>query len=101
MGADSPPENTPNASKKILPKISAQAQKFEIFEKKLSLGVPSPCPAIYPWKLHNFIALFGHNGQPRRAASNSPTSFTRFVYVYSVTQAGHSSTNHNHNNISW
>ena len=43
MGADSPVENTPNASKKFQPKMSAQAQKFEIFEKKLSLGVRSPC----------------------------------------------------------
>ena len=28
---------------KCQPKMSAQAQKFEIFEKKLSLGVRSPC----------------------------------------------------------
>ena len=41
MGADSLAENTPNASKKIQPKVSAQAQKFEIFEKKLYLGVRS------------------------------------------------------------
>ena len=33
MGADSPAENTQK---------SAQAQRFELFEKKLSLGVRSP-----------------------------------------------------------
>ena len=33
MDTDSLAENTPNASKKIQPKVSAQAQKFEIFEK--------------------------------------------------------------------
>ena len=39
MGADSPAENTPNASKKFQPKMSAQAQKFEIWKKALS-GCP-------------------------------------------------------------
>ena len=33
MGADSRPENNPNASKNLIPKMSAQAQKFKIFEK--------------------------------------------------------------------
>ena len=33
MGADSPTENTKNASKNIRPKMSAQAHKFKIFEK--------------------------------------------------------------------
>ena len=33
MGADSPAENTPNASKIFQTKMSAQAQKFKIFEK--------------------------------------------------------------------
>ena len=37
MGADSPAENTPNASKKFQPSLSAQAQKFWIFEKMLSV----------------------------------------------------------------
>ena len=46
MGADSPAENTPNAQK-ISAKMSAQAQKFEIFEKKLSLGVCSPWNLLY------------------------------------------------------
>ena len=41
MGADSPAENTPNASNKFQPKMSAEAQKFEIFEKKTPL---SECP---------------------------------------------------------
>ena len=41
MGADTPAENTPNASKNFSRKMSAQAQKFEIFEKKLPLGVRS------------------------------------------------------------
>ena len=30
MGADSRPENNPNASKNLIPKMSAQAQKFKI-----------------------------------------------------------------------
>ena len=42
MGAYSQAENTPKCLKKFQPKMSAQAQKFEIFEKKLSLGVRSP-----------------------------------------------------------
>ena len=43
MGADSPAENTPNASKNFIPKCLPKPQKFEIFEKKkLSLGVRSP-----------------------------------------------------------
>ena len=33
MGADSPAENIPNASKNFQPKISVQAKMFEIFEK--------------------------------------------------------------------
>ena len=37
--ADSLVENTPNASK-------MSAQKFQIFEKKLSLGVCSPCGKV-------------------------------------------------------
>ena len=40
MGADNPAENS---LKKIQPKIFAQAQKFEIFEKKLCVGVRSRC----------------------------------------------------------
>ena len=32
----------PKCLKKCQPKMSAQAQKFEIFEKNLSLGVRSP-----------------------------------------------------------
>ena len=42
-------ENTTNASKKFQPKMSAQAQKFEIFEKS-SLWVPvvrEPAQRIY------------------------------------------------------
>ena len=43
MGADKLAENNPNARKVYLPKLSAQAQKFENFaEKKTSLGVRSP-----------------------------------------------------------
>ena len=43
MGADSRPENNPNASKNLIPKMSAQAQKFKNFEKSsISLGVRSP-----------------------------------------------------------
>ena len=46
MGVDSPAENTPKCLKKIQHKMSAHAQKFEIFENKhslsLSLGVRSP-----------------------------------------------------------
>ena len=43
MGADSRPENNPNASKNLILKMSAQAQKFKIFEKSsISLGVRSP-----------------------------------------------------------
>jgi hypothetical protein len=41
MGADKSAENTPNALKFFGPICSAQAQKFVIFEKKLSLGVRS------------------------------------------------------------
>ena len=37
MGADSLAENTPKCLKTFQPKMSAQAQKFEIFEKKSSL----------------------------------------------------------------
>ena len=33
----------PKCPKIDLPNLSAQAQKFGIFEKKLSLGVHSPC----------------------------------------------------------
>ena len=33
MGADISAENTPNAPKSLGPKLSAQAQKFGIFEK--------------------------------------------------------------------
>ena len=43
MGADSPAENT------FQPKMSAQDQKFEIFEKKLTLGVRSPCSNLSPF----------------------------------------------------
>ena len=32
----------PKCLKKFQPKMSAQGQKFKIFEKKLSLGVRSP-----------------------------------------------------------
>ena len=39
MGASILAKNTPNARK-----ISAQALNFGILEKKLSLGVHSPCP---------------------------------------------------------
>ena len=35
-------ENTPNAAKKNQPKMSAQVQKFRIFEKKALRGVRSP-----------------------------------------------------------
>ena len=41
MGADKSAENTPNAPKKFQSNLSAQAQKFGIFEKKLSLVVRS------------------------------------------------------------
>ena len=37
----------PKCLKKFQPKMSAQAQKFEIFEKKFSLGVRSPCFGRY------------------------------------------------------
>ena len=47
MGADSPADNTPNVLKDFQPKVSAQGQKFEIFEKKLSLGVRSPWDTQY------------------------------------------------------
>jgi hypothetical protein len=39
IGADSPAENIPYALKKFQPKMSAQAQKSEIFKKKSSLWV--------------------------------------------------------------
>ena len=42
VGADSLAENTLNAPKIVRPNLSAQAQKFGIFDKKLSLGVRSP-----------------------------------------------------------
>ena len=35
--------NTSNDPKNFRPNLSTQAQKFDIFEKKLSLGVRSPC----------------------------------------------------------
>ena len=35
---------TPQMPQKISAQFVAKAQKFEIFEKKLSLGVHSPCP---------------------------------------------------------
>ena len=41
--ANSLAESTPNASKIFWRNLSAQAHKFWIFEKKLSLGVRSPC----------------------------------------------------------
>ena len=47
MGGGSPAENTQNPSKKNQPKIPAQAQKFKIFEKKLSLGVCIPWLGLY------------------------------------------------------
>ena len=40
MGADSPAENTPNATKIYLTKLSAQAQKFGISMKKGFIGSP-------------------------------------------------------------
>ena len=57
MGADGPAENTPNASKHFSTKCLLQAHKLEIFEKKLSLGVPSPCSTLY--FLIIFIPNFG------------------------------------------
>ena len=43
MGADKSAENTyPKCPKDFRPNLSAQAQKFEIFENKLCLGVRSP-----------------------------------------------------------
>ena len=44
MGADSLAENTPNAQNDFGQfNLSAQGEKFGIFEKKLSMGVRSPC----------------------------------------------------------
>ena len=44
MGADKSAENTPNAPKIHLPKLSSQApKKWNFDEKKASLGVRSPC----------------------------------------------------------
>ena len=40
MGADKLSENTPNAPKIYLPKLSAQAQKFGILMKKGFIGSP-------------------------------------------------------------
>ena len=40
MDADKLAENTPNAPKSIQPNLSAQAQKFGIFEKKALSGCP-------------------------------------------------------------
>ena len=40
MGAESLADNTPNAPEFICPIFSAQAQKFEIFEKKTLSGCP-------------------------------------------------------------
>ena len=42
MGADKSAEITPKCPQKFWPNLSAQAQKFGIFEKKLSLVVRSP-----------------------------------------------------------
>ena len=44
MGADKLTEKT--MPKNLLPKLSAQAQKFGILMKKASLGVHSPCIAL-------------------------------------------------------
>jgi len=41
IGADSQAKKYPKCLKKVQPKLSAQAPKVEIFEKKLSLGVRS------------------------------------------------------------
>ena len=47
MSADSPAENKyPNCLKTFQPKMSTQAQKLEIYEKKLSLGVRNPWLAL-------------------------------------------------------
>ena len=46
MGANKSAGNTPMPHN-FRPNLSAQAQKFEIFEKKLSLGVRSPYSFIF------------------------------------------------------
>ena len=43
MGADKLAENTPNAPLNFWPNLSAQAQKFGIYKKDLSLAVRSLC----------------------------------------------------------
>ena len=52
MGADQSAKNTPNAPKNVWSNLSAQAQKFEIFEKKLSTGVRSSW--YYPFRKQNY-----------------------------------------------
>ena len=47
MGADKLAENTPNAPPNFWPNLSAQAQKFGIFKKKLSLVVRSLCLVLW------------------------------------------------------
>ena len=47
MGADKLAENTPNAPLNFWPNLSAQAQKFGIYKKDLSLVVRSLCLVVW------------------------------------------------------
>ena len=48
----------PQMPQKISPKMSAQVQKFKIFEKRLSLGVRSPCLRLCSPPLIWIFAVF-------------------------------------------
>jgi hypothetical protein len=46
IGDDSLAKRIQNAPKIFRPNLSAQAQKLGVLEKKVSLGVRSPCPVL-------------------------------------------------------